>query len=60
MSEESKPIQFVAEVKEVKSRKTTSLDLIYRLVVESNDPSLLSLGFLSPDTTIKITIEPDM
>lgn len=59
MQEKNNLTQFIAEIKEVKSRKTSSLDIIYRLVVESDDPSILSLGYLKPDTLIKITIEDD-
>lgn len=50
-------MKFVAEVKEVKSRKTASLDQLYRVVLETNDSAILALGALPPDITVTVEIE---
>lgn len=49
--------KFLAEIKQVQSRKTPSLDLIYKIVLESDDPTLIDLGKLPADTMVKVTIE---
>lgn len=51
----STPLRFLAEVKEVKARKTASLDVEYTLKVVSDDPLILSLGNLKPDALLEIT-----
>ena len=48
---------FVAEIKQVKSKKTASLDLIYSLILETNDPAVLGLGALNAETLVKVTVE---
>lgn len=48
---------FVAEIKRTSQRKSSSLDNIYQLVLETSDPRILDFGKLPPDTTIKVTIE---
>lgn len=52
-------LQFMAEVKEVKSRKLASLDVSYRVILETDDPSVLSLAALSADTLLQVTVEVD-
>jgi len=48
-----------AEVMEVKSKKTASLDVTYRLVLQTNDPSVLALGYLEGDTILNLTLEEE-
>lgn len=52
-------MQFTAEIVEVKSKKTASLDLEYSVKLRTNDPAVLSLGAISPDTTVKIEVTPE-
>ena len=50
-------LNFVAEVKEVKSRKLASLDVSYRVVIETDNPEVLSLGTLDGDKLINVSID---
>lgn len=50
-------MKFVAEIKRVAQRKTASLDQIYQLVVETDNPNILDLGKLPADVTVKIVVE---
>lgn len=50
-------LNFVAEVKEVKARKTASLDIEYRVVIVTDSPDVLSLGTLSGDQLISVGID---
>ncbi|MDL2342325.1 MAG: hypothetical protein QFB87_04590 [Patescibacteria group bacterium] len=52
-------VDFIAEIKEVKSYKTSSGDMVYRLVVISDDPQVNALGLLNADTLVKLTVEVD-
>lgn len=52
-------MKFVAEIKQVKSKKTASLDLIYSLVLETNDPQVLGLGALNAETLVNVTVEAE-
>lgn len=54
---EDRAIQFLAEVIEVKSKKTASLDVTYRVVFQTNDLSVLSLGTLDGDTMVDVKVE---
>lgn len=51
--------QFIAEIKEVKSRKLVSGDIEYsvRLVGESKE--ILKLGEIAADQVVKVSIEYD-
>jgi hypothetical protein len=51
-------MKFEAEIKEVKSKKTVSLDLEYRVVLVTNDPTVLSLGAIDPSSTISVEVTP--
>lgn len=53
----SKPLQFLAEVKEVKSKKLVSLDVSYNIVFNTDDPAVLQLGALGGDALVKVTVE---
>lgn len=46
-----------AEVKKTQQRKTSSLDNIYQVVLETDNPQLLELGALPSDTILKVTFE---
>lgn len=50
-------MQFLAELKEVKTTKTASLDKEVRLVLLTNDLEAVDLGKDDPDTVYKVTIE---
>lgn len=52
-------LKFTAEVKQVSSKKTASLDLIYRVVLETEDPSILSLGTLPADQLVNVEVSVD-
>jgi hypothetical protein len=52
-------ITFLGEVIEVKSKKTASLDVTYRVVLQTNDMSVLSLGTLDGDTVVNVKVEID-
>lgn len=49
--------QFIGEIKKVEARKTVSLDMVYKIVIETPDASILSLGALPPDITVKVEIK---
>jgi hypothetical protein len=49
--------KFIAEIKRTSQRKTSSLDNIYQLVLETDDSKILDLGKLRPDMTVEVTIE---
>lgn len=50
-------VGFDAEVKEVKSKKLASLDISYRVILETSDPSVLNLGALDADQLLRVTVE---
>lgn len=52
-----KDMKFNAEVKEVHSKKTASLDVTYKVVLHTSDPSVLALGALEGDVMLKVTVE---
>lgn len=50
-------MDFKAEIKRTSQRKTASLDNVYQIVLETDNPLILDLGKLAPDTVVKVTIE---
>lgn len=52
-------MNFTAELKQVSSKKTASLDIVYRVVLETNDPQVLGLGALSAETLVKVEVTPN-
>lgn len=54
-----KPLKVKAEVIEVKSKKTASLDVSYRLMLQTDNPAVLALGYLEGDTILNVTLEED-
>lgn len=53
-------LTFTAEIKQVSSKKTASLDIVYKLVLETNDASVLGLGALSPESLFKVTVQNEV
>lgn len=49
-------LNFEAEVKEVNAKKTASLDVTYKVVLYTDNPNVLSLGMLSGDTMLNVSI----
>lgn len=52
-------MNFQAEIKKVTAKKTASLDMNYQVVLETNNPDVLSLGALSPETLINVEVTPN-
>lgn len=50
-------MKFNAEIKRTSQRKAASLDNVYQIVLETNDPNLMDLGKLSSDTLVSVDIE---
>ena len=50
-------LTFPAEIKQVSSRKLASLDLEYRVVLLTPDPSVLNLGALNADMIVNVSVE---
>lgn len=50
-------MEFIAEIKRTSQRKAASLDNIYQIVLETDNPLLMDLGKLSADTIVKCTLE---
>lgn len=49
-------LNFVAEVKQVASKKTASLDIEYTVKLVTNDPAILSLGTLQADELVQVEV----
>jgi hypothetical protein len=50
-------IEFVAEIKQVTSKKTASLDMEYRVVLASDDELVNTLGLVNADSLVKVRVE---
>lgn len=50
-------MKFLAEITEVKAKKTVSLDIEYSVKLRTEDKEALKLGELPADTIVKISIE---
>lgn len=50
-------MKFLAEIKKTSQRKAASLDNIYQVVLETNDPKILDLGKLSPETLVAVEVK---
>lgn len=59
MAKSDNKLSFTAEIKQVNSRKTASLDIEYKIVLVSNDPALMALGMVPADATVKVVVEPN-
>lgn len=49
-------MEFIAELKSVSQTKK-SLDNIYKITFETNNPMILDLGKLPPDQTMKVSVD---
>lgn len=47
---------FTAEIKQVQARKTVSNDMVYKLVIETDNIQIMDLGKLPSDTLFDITV----
>lgn len=50
-------IEFVAEIKQVSTKKTASLDLEHRVVLASDDPLVNTLGLVDADSLVNVRVE---
>lgn len=50
-------ITFNAEIKRTTQKEMASLDNIYELVLNTDNPELLELGKLPSDTLVNVTVE---
>lgn len=51
---------FVMEIKQCGGKKTASSEMVYRLVMDTDDKQLLELGALPSDQTVKVTVEAEV
>lgn len=51
-------MQFLSEIKQVSSKKTASNDIEYRIVLATNDPTVLGLGALNAEQLVNVKVEP--
>jgi hypothetical protein len=51
-------MNFDAEIRQVQSRKLVSNDIEYKVVLTTNDPTVLALGTMSPETIVKVEVTP--
>ena len=49
-------MRFAAEVKKTSQRKAASLDNVYQIVLETDNPDILDLGKLPADTLFEVEI----
>lgn len=56
MADTKDTIEFSAEVKEVSSKKTASLDVTYKVVLLTDNSKVLALGMLPGDAEYKVSI----
>jgi hypothetical protein len=52
-------VTFLAEIKRTSQRKSSSLDNIYQIVLETDNAEILDLGKLPPDIIIRVTVAID-
>lgn len=50
-------IQFDAEIIEIKVKKTAEIERMYRIVMETNQPSVLELQKFIAQDTVKVKVE---
>ena len=50
-------MKFKAEIKRTSQRKAASLDNVYQIVLETDNPNILDLGKLDSDTLVEVNIE---
>lgn len=52
-------MNFIAEIKRTSQTKKASLDNVYQVVFETDNPMVLDLGKLPSDKTVKVSVELD-
>jgi hypothetical protein len=57
MSGTKNTITFRSEIKEVNSKKNASLDVTYKVVLHTDDSTVLALGTLPGDQEVTVTID---
>lgn len=57
MTGEKYHLDFSAEIKQVSSRKLASLDVEYKVVLMTSDPSVLTLGAIDADMLVDVQVE---
>ena len=50
-------MRFEAEIKQVQARKLVSNDIEYKIVLTTNNPEVLGLGALSPESLVSVEIK---
>lgn len=55
--EDQPKLEFVAEIKRTSQRKSSSLDNIYQIVLETDDAQILDLGKLPPDIVVVVNVK---
>lgn len=50
-------MKFKAEIKQVKSQKSASLDIVYTVQFVTEDPNVLALGTLPADETVNVEVK---
>lgn len=50
-------MKFKAEIKQVKSRKSASLDIVYTVLFETEDPGVLGLGAIAADEIVEVEVK---
>lgn len=50
-------IQFIGTIREVKAKALMSLDKSYRIIIDTEEKSLLEAGGWPADETVSVTIE---
>lgn len=51
-------MEFIAEIKEIKQKKTASLDNEYSIRLVTEDNKLMTLSAIPSDCTVRVIIEP--
>ena len=51
-------MKFEAELKKVTAKKLVSLDMEYEIVIRTQNPEVLSLGALDPETLLTVEVTP--
>lgn len=50
-------MEFNAEIKKTSQRKAASMDNVYQIVLETDNPLILDLGKLPADTLLNVVVE---
>lgn len=50
-------LTFPCEIKQVSSKKLSSLDVEFRVILDTADPSVMALGQLDGDQLFDVTVE---